>query len=113
MNQLRSLCADAFRSSLFIASHTSYSCSSVLVTKTTILGAVPEISSSTHLIAFFRPRLRRRSANLRFRKVHLGVLLHELLEDIVLLLIVARRLAHGFLVLIIHHPTSFTPRGQQ
>lgn len=43
------------------------------------------------------------SAHLRIRKVHLGVTLFELLQDIQLALLVARRFPHLLLPLVIHH----------
>lgn len=50
------------------------------------------------------------SANLRIRKVHLGMLRLELLQQLQLLLLVTRRLPHLLLPLVIHHLLHHRPR---
>ena len=51
----------------------------------------------------YTPPYKKRLGELRLREVHLGVRLHELLEDVLLALLVGRRLAHGLLALVVHH----------
>ena len=55
------------------------------------------------VVSVLHPPTKKSLGELRLGEVHLGVRLHELLEDVLLALLVGRRLAHGLLALVVHH----------